>query len=91
MVRASHPLPTFDLVADEAQATQPAASSGTRRIDPGGQRNGEVPVYDGDKLAAADMADRPGLVAGDYMTCLIEPGWRLRVSSNYDLILEAQR
>ncbi len=48
-------------------------------------------MYDGDKLAPAEAADGPALVAGDYMTCLIEPGWRLRVSSNYDLILEAQR
>jgi N-methylhydantoinase A/oxoprolinase/acetone carboxylase beta subunit len=91
VVRASHPLPTFELVADKAQKTQPAAPSGTRRIDVGGTGSGEVPLYDADKLTPGETADGPALVAGDYMTCLIEPGWRFRVSSNFDLILEAQR
>lgn len=90
VVRASHPLPTFELVPDDMPATQLAAPSGTRRIDVG-EGSAEVPVYDGDTLQPGEMASGPALVAGDYMTCLIEPGWRFRVSSNYDLILEAQR
>jgi N-methylhydantoinase A/oxoprolinase/acetone carboxylase beta subunit len=91
VVRAAHALPTFQLVVDGSQTTQPAAPSGTRRIDVGGTGNGEVPLYDADKLTPGEAGDGPALVAGDYMTCLIEPGWRFRVSSNYDLILEAQR
>jgi N-methylhydantoinase A/oxoprolinase/acetone carboxylase beta subunit len=90
VVRASHPLPTFHLIPDTSSGSESAASSGTRRID-FGEGSGEVPLYDADKLAPGEAADGPALVAGDYMTCLIEPGWRFRVSSNYDLILEAQR
>jgi N-methylhydantoinase A/oxoprolinase/acetone carboxylase beta subunit len=91
VVRASHALPTFQLAADDSRTTEPAAPSGTRRIDVDGSGSGEVPLYDADKLTPGEAADGPALVAGDYMTCLIEPGWRFRVSSNYDLILEAQR
>jgi len=95
VVRASHPLPVFELVADEAATAQSAAPSGHRTLNFGGKNStgsdGEVPLYDADKLSAAEAADGPALIAGDYLTCLIEPGWRFRVSSNYDLILEAQR
>jgi N-methylhydantoinase A/oxoprolinase/acetone carboxylase beta subunit len=91
VVRASHPLPTFELVADQSEPSHLAAPRGTRRIDVSGEGSAEVPLYDADTLSPGDMASGPALVAGDYMTCLIEPGWRFRVSSNYDLILEAQR
>jgi N-methylhydantoinase A len=91
VVRASHPLPTFHLVTDSSAGTDSAAPSGTRRINFGGDGNTDVPLYDADKLAPGEAADGPALIAGDYLTCLIEPGWRFRVSSNYDLILEAQR
>ena len=91
VVRASHPLPTFELVPDEPRAAQPAAPSGKRCITFGETGEGDVPVYDGDKLTPAEEAEGPALVAGDYFTALIEPGWRFRVSSNFDLILEAQR
>jgi N-methylhydantoinase A/oxoprolinase/acetone carboxylase beta subunit len=91
VVRASHPLPTFELMPDRSQATESATPSGSRRLNLGGRGDGEVPVYDGDKLSPGEAADGPAIVAGDYFTCLIEPGWRFRVSTNYDLILEAQR
>ena len=91
VVRATHSLPTFDLVPDDAQAPQPAAPSGKRLINLGGDSEQEVPVYDGDTLTPGQVAQGPALVAGDYITALIEPGWQFRVSSNHDLILEAQR
>ncbi|MBA2558632.1 MAG: hydantoinase/oxoprolinase family protein [Propionibacteriales bacterium] len=95
IVRASHPLPVFELVADESGTTQSAAPGGARTLNFGGtgthSANGEVPLYDADKLAPTEAAEGPALIAGDYLTCLIEPGWGFRVSSNYDLILEAQR
>jgi len=91
VVRASHPLPTFELIADRSRATESAAPSGSRRINLGDHGDGEVPVYDGDELLPTETAHGPAIVAGDYFTCLIEPGWWFRVGTNYDLILEAQR
>jgi N-methylhydantoinase A/oxoprolinase/acetone carboxylase beta subunit len=95
VVRASHPLPVFELIADRAEGALSAAPDGHRSLTFGGGgapgANGEVPLYDADKLSPAEGADGPALIAGDYLTCLIEPGWSFRVSSNYDLILEAHR
>jgi N-methylhydantoinase A/oxoprolinase/acetone carboxylase beta subunit len=95
VVRASHPLPVFHLVPDEPGSALAAAPDGARALSFGNEGvrngNGEIPLYDADKLSPAETADGPALVAGDYLTCLIEPGWSFRVSSNYDLILEAQR
>jgi N-methylhydantoinase A/oxoprolinase/acetone carboxylase beta subunit len=95
VVRATRSLPTFNLAADVAESPRPAAPSGKRRIHlghgPSGVTEEDVPVYDGDILGVGQVAEGPALVAGDYITALIEAGWRFRVSSNHDLILEAQR
>ncbi|HZZ51442.1 MAG TPA: hydantoinase/oxoprolinase family protein [Pseudonocardia sp.] len=91
VVRASHPLPTFELLADEHTSVTPATANGSRSISLTDGAETDVPVYRPEQLAPGQGADGPALVAGDYLTCLIEPGWRFRVSSNSDLILEAQR
>jgi N-methylhydantoinase A/oxoprolinase/acetone carboxylase beta subunit len=91
VVRAWHPLPTFELVADEHGSVTAATPDGSRRVQLGDGEQQEVPVYDPENLAPGQGAEGPALVAGDYLTCLIEPGWVFRVSSNSDLILEVQR
>ena len=89
VVRAWHPLPTFDLVADEGGAAQPAEATGTRPLRSGDGEEQQVPVFDPWNLQPGQGGAGPALVAGDYLTCFIEPGWSFRVSSNSDLILEA--
>jgi N-methylhydantoinase A/oxoprolinase/acetone carboxylase beta subunit len=91
VVRASHPLPTFELVADEGTPVRPATAAGSRTVRLADGAQTEVPVYHPEELTPGQGAEGPALVAGDYLTCLIEPAWRFRVSSNSDLILEAQR
>jgi N-methylhydantoinase A/oxoprolinase/acetone carboxylase beta subunit len=91
VVRAWHPLPTFELVADAHGLVQPATPDGSRRVHLADGDEREVPVYHPESLAPGQGADGPALVAGDYLTCLIEPGLRFRVSSSCDLILEARR
>lgn len=87
VVRAWHPLPTLTLAADDDGALRPATADGTRRINFAGEAQ-DVPVYDPDHLAAGQTAVGPALIAGDYLTCLVEPSWRVRVTNNLDLILE---
>jgi N-methylhydantoinase A/oxoprolinase/acetone carboxylase beta subunit len=89
VVRAWHRLPTFDLARDERGTVRPATSDGVRRVHLADGDQREVAVYDPENLTPGLGAYGPALVAGDYLTCLIEPGWRFRVSSNSDLILEA--
>ncbi|WP_281690620.1 hydantoinase/oxoprolinase family protein [Pseudonocardia thermophila] len=95
VVRASHDLPTFTLHADERPAITPATADGTRRVrvgDGAGQETElEVAIHRPEDLRPGTGAAGPAIVTGDYLTCWIEPGWRFRVSSNSDLILEAQR
>ena len=87
VVRAWHPLPTFTLAADDAGSLRPATPDATRRINLTGEAQ-DVPVHNPDNLTAGQTAVGPTLVAGDYLTCLVEPSWRFRVSNNLDLILE---
>ncbi|WP_045875141.1 hydantoinase/oxoprolinase family protein [Pseudofrankia sp. DC12] len=91
VVRASRPLPTFELAADQHGTAQLATADGlcSIRLADGDQQ--QVPVYRPENLKPGQEAQGPALVAGDYLTCLVEPGWNFRVSSNSDLVLEAQR
>ncbi|CUU59162.1 N-methylhydantoinase A/oxoprolinase/acetone carboxylase, beta subunit [Parafrankia irregularis] len=91
VVRASRRLPTFELAADQRGTVQPATADGSRCIRLVDGEEQEVPVYRPENLEPGQGAQGPALVAGDYLTCLIEPGWGFRVSSNSDLIMEAQR
>jgi N-methylhydantoinase A/oxoprolinase/acetone carboxylase beta subunit len=91
VVRAWHPLPTFELVADENRSAEPAFPDGFRRVHLSDGDGQQVAVYRPENLKPGQGADGPALIAGDYLTCLIEPGWRFRVSSNSDLIVEAQQ
>lgn len=82
-VRAVHRLPRFELAADyPLPATSPTVANSKRVA---GQ---DTNTYDADNLVGGDRFSGPALVAGDYLTCLIEADWNARVSNNSDLILE---
>lgn len=91
VVRASQSLPAFELVDDNQSVSDSAPVAGSRSIHLGDGNFGDVPVYDAAALEPGQSADGPALIASDYLTCLIEPDWRFRVSSNSDLILEDLR
>ncbi|CAN0345570.1 unnamed protein product, partial [Phaeothamnion confervicola] len=37
-----------------------------------------------------DEVNGPALVRGSYLTCVVAADWRLRVSSNGDLLVESK-
>ena len=88
VVRASHWLPTFRLEADDTPPAEAPSPDGTRRVllTEGDPR--PIPVFRPENLSPGHTSAGPALIAGDYLTCLIETGWRFRMSSNSDLILE---
>ncbi len=89
-LKAVFQLPTAQLVADVAGGNAEALARGTQAVQLRGE-TATVPVYADRELAAGHTAAGPCLVKGDYLTCLIGPGWTLRVSSNRDLILERKQ
>jgi N-methylhydantoinase A/oxoprolinase/acetone carboxylase beta subunit len=91
VARASYRLPTFELVADERGTVLPATPDGARRVHLADGDQRQVAIYAPENLTPGLGASGPALVAGDYLTCLIEPGWSFRVTKNSDLILEIER
>lgn len=81
-------LPVFALEEDDGTSRGPVPASGAIeiRIDEIAAR---VPVIDDAGLQPGLSATGPALVRGNYLTCYLKRGWRLRVSRNNDYILEA--
>ncbi|MGH8598816.1 MAG: hydantoinase/oxoprolinase family protein, partial [Gammaproteobacteria bacterium] len=48
-------------------------------------------IYNDQDLKPGHSVDGACLVKGDYLTCLVDPGWRLSVTGNQDLMLEESR
>ncbi|MGE3773928.1 MAG: hydantoinase/oxoprolinase family protein [Gammaproteobacteria bacterium] len=87
-LKAVYELPSAMLIADSAQAGNAAPTSGSVDLDLGAGPSA-VDVHLDSELAAGHTAQGPCLLKGDYLTCLLGAGWKLRVSSNRDLVLEA--
>jgi hypothetical protein len=70
--------------------TRYADAAGTRALDTDldGAGARRLTVYDDHLLAAGHQLVGPALVRGNYLTCLVAAGWRLRVVSNGDLFIE---
>jgi N-methylhydantoinase A/oxoprolinase/acetone carboxylase beta subunit len=88
-LKAVFELPTSKLIADDGKRGPEADASGTAAVSLSGGTAGELPTYDDTTLLAGQTIEGPGLIRGAYLTCLIRPGWSLRVTSNLDLIVEA--
>ena len=89
-VRAVFELPTFTLRANTEKKYSAANARGKAAINLGGKNAQELPVVDDGDLKPGKEVIGPGLIQGDYLTSIVEAGWRLRVSSNGDLIFEAK-
>lgn len=85
---ASYELPVFNLAADGGQRSATPEASGRTRVSCGTGAGEGIPVYGTDRLSPGQGVDGPALLRSDYLTCLIDKGWSLRVSDNQDLILE---
>jgi N-methylhydantoinase A/oxoprolinase/acetone carboxylase beta subunit len=85
-LHATFPLPAFSLAADDgvARAAAPRAGSTEIRL---GSATGAVALYAHAELEPGHTCGGPALVRGDYLTCLVEAGWTLRVTRNHDWIL----
>jgi len=88
-LKAVFELPTSKLIADDGKRGPEAEASGTAAVSLSGGTAGELPTYDDTTLQAGQTIEGPGLIRGAYLTCLIRPGWSLRVTSNLDLVIEA--
>jgi hypothetical protein len=85
---ASYELPVFGLIPDGSHRNAAPATCGRVNVSYGNGTGDGVPVYQMAQLAPADGLDGPALLRSDYLTCLIDKGWSMRVSDNQDLILE---
>ncbi|MBI2800352.1 MAG: hydantoinase/oxoprolinase family protein [Gammaproteobacteria bacterium] len=87
-LKAVFELPTTKLVTDRAEAgvNRPAAGRTEVLLGTGGKRT--IDVFNDKDLAPGHTLNGPCLLKGDYLTCLIDAAWRLRVTSNQDLVLE---
>jgi len=54
-------------------------------LDPGGE--GRAPLHRQDALAPGARIDGPAVVADDFATMIVEPGWRLEVDARGTLVL----
>lgn len=88
-LKAIFELPTSELISDDAKSGAAAASSGSAAVTLGGTKPTQIPTYDDATLQAGQTIEGPGLIRGAYLTCLIRAGWSLRVTSNLDLVIEA--
>ena len=82
-------LPTSTLSPDDGKPDTAVPSSGTTAVSLTGDGAADIPTYDDKELTAGRTIEGPGLIRGAYLTCLLRAGWRLRISSNLDLIIEA--
>jgi N-methylhydantoinase A/oxoprolinase/acetone carboxylase beta subunit len=90
-VRASYPLPAAPLLPDDVGRVAEATAAGVRNVVAADGSPADIPVHLEADLAPGQYAAGPALVSGDYLTCVLDPGWSFRVSGNSDLILEANR
>ncbi len=86
-LKAVFELPVAKLAQDVAPAAGAPAVSGTTPVLLGIAAS-PVTVYHDQDLTAGMACQGPFLVKGDYLTCLVDANWHLRVTSNQDLVLE---
>ena len=90
-LKAVHELPTSALVAPGGEKGLPAPVTGQVevRIDAG--KPASVPVIIDTDLKPGHALNGPCLLKGDYLTCLVAADWRLKVTSNHDVVLEVNK
>ena len=87
---ARHALPKPELAENGDVAAKPVPPAGKAEIKLGPRYGEHTPIVDAGTLQPGHSAEGPLLIRSGYLTCLVPTGWVLSVSSNHDLILEAQ-
>ncbi|MBX9607919.1 MAG: hydantoinase/oxoprolinase family protein [Gammaproteobacteria bacterium] len=87
-VRAVYELPTTRLAANDVTHYTPRQSATRADVNLDGRGAAALALVDDASLAPGDEVVGPALVRGSYLTSVIAAGWRLRVSSNGDLLVE---
>ncbi len=85
-LKAVFELPASALIADTAALQGAPPQHGTTQISMSGAAM--LPTFHDGDLQPGHTLHGPCLLKGDYLTCLLDAGWRLRVTSNQDLVLE---
>lgn len=85
---ASYELPSFQLVDDSVTRATEAPVVGTTQVSCIAGAEDPVPVVDLAALQAGHRAKGPALLRSNYVTCLLNHGWFMRVSDNRDMIIE---
>ena len=87
-VRGVYQLPALTFVAEAIKSYTVAATSNSVEIVLGDGNKHTMAVFDDAALSPGAEIVGPALIRGSYLTCLIAPSERVRVSSNGDLFLE---
>ena len=87
-LKAVFPLPMLHLNQGAAPPGGVITPTGKTAVRTGPGKAEEIPLYWATDFSAGQTARGPALIRDDYLTCLLKPGWSLRVSANMDLILE---
>ena len=89
-VRAIFNLPTFNLLTDTRLPARQATPVGKEEVRIGTGEAETVSVFAEASLMPGDQLKGLALVRGDYLTCLLKRGWKARVTSNNDYLLETK-
>jgi N-methylhydantoinase A/oxoprolinase/acetone carboxylase beta subunit len=87
-LRAVYELPALSIAEDTTKRFTPAVVKASKSLSMHGAETQSVDVVEGAALEPGSEVSGPALIQGDYLTCLVDSGWRLRVSSNGDLLVE---
>ena len=87
--KAVYELPTSVLTSDDGRRGEATPSSGSTSLVMSAEGPSDIATYDDRELTAGRTITGPGLSRGAYLTCLIREGWSLRVSTNLELVIEA--
>ncbi len=87
-LKATYALPISELAPDVAVCGELARQEAIEVRLAGSAAT--IPVIDDQALLPGHGTEGPCLIKGDYLTCVIEPGWKARVTGNGDLMLEVK-
>jgi N-methylhydantoinase A len=86
-VTAERPVPALRPVTVDGAAVGEAEKERREILLPGGER-GEVPVYDGPRVAAGAWVSGPAIVDEHDTTLVVPPGWTCRRDEYLNYVME---
>lgn len=87
-LKAAFPLPMVKLQDAKPKSSETIVSTESVPVRTGPDKVEKVPLFWAKTFKPGQAVQGPALVRDDYLTCLLKPGWNLRVTGNLDLVLE---